>query len=232
MVKTGGRTASFTLDDVVAAGVRIGLADLSLQRVADALGVTPTALYRHVPSRAALEGLVGEAILAGLTLVDDPGDSTEDHLVSFAAQMRAFTLAHPGTAAYLQRLFPRGRSGIRLLETQITTLGRRGYDPAAATALSSAIATVTLGITAADEARAAHASVDPAGAEEATRDALSAMAGSPLVQAATAGIPAHTAEDYFLLLVRSTARGLVAQLPPGRPVSALIATLTDRREDR
>ncbi|NUP67173.1 MAG: TetR/AcrR family transcriptional regulator [Nonomuraea sp.] len=211
-MKTGGRTAGFTLDDVVAAGRDLGLPELTVQGVADALGVTTAAVYRHVPSRSALESLVGEAILADLTLVDDPSEPAVAHLAGFAAQLRSFTLAHPGSAAYLQRLFPRGPSGVRLLEHQITALGARGYDPAAATVLSSAVATVTLGVTIAEQERAALLE------SRAADEALAAMAGSVLVQQALAGIPAHTPEDYFVLLITATAEGLVAQLPPGRPV--------------
>ncbi|WP_345388268.1 helix-turn-helix domain-containing protein [Nonomuraea salmonea] len=71
-MRTGGRPASFTVADVIAAGKRIGLNELTMQRVADALGVTTAAIYRHVPSRSALETLVGEAILGELRLTDDP----------------------------------------------------------------------------------------------------------------------------------------------------------------
>ncbi|MFI6297565.1 TetR/AcrR family transcriptional regulator [Nonomuraea sp. NPDC050790] len=228
-MRTGGRTATFSRADVVAAGVRLGLQDLSVQAVADALGVTPAAVYRHVPSRAALETLVGEAVLDGLTLHDDPGHSTAAHLVAFGRQLRRFTLDHPGTAQYLQRLFPRGPSGVRLLETQIRALADRGYAPAAATVLSSAIATVTIGIVAAGQAQEAHTRLDPPGAEESTREALAAMAGSPLVQAATLGIPAHTADDYFELVLTSLAEGLVAKLPPGRDVADLAEALREER---
>ncbi|MEV4219190.1 TetR/AcrR family transcriptional regulator [Nonomuraea sp. NPDC049725] len=212
-MRTGGRTAMFTLDDVVEAGMRIGLVELTMQKVADALGVTTAAVYRHVPSRSALESLVGEAILAKLELVDDPAEPAAAHLVSFASQLRRFTLGHPGTALYFQRLFPRGASGVRLLEHQIAALGRRGYDPSAATVLSSAIATITLGVTVGEQERAAL--LESPAADE----AMAAIAGSDLLRQAAAGIPAHTPEDYFVLMITATAEGLVAQLPPGRPIT-------------
>ncbi|WP_157248610.1 TetR/AcrR family transcriptional regulator [Nonomuraea typhae] len=220
-MRTGGRTATFTHEDVVAAGVRLGLRDLTVQAVADALGVTTAAVYRHVPSRAALETLVGEAVLAGLTLEDDPAQPVADHLVAFAWQLRRFTKRHPGSGPYLQRIFPRGPSGVRLLETQIRALGRRGYDPAAATVLSSAVATVTLGLTVVEEVQEAHALLDPPGTEQATREARAAMAASPLVVAAVGGIPAHTADDYFDVVVSALADGLVRRLPPGAAVAVL-----------
>ncbi|MFC5835936.1 TetR/AcrR family transcriptional regulator [Nonomuraea insulae] len=211
-MKTGGRTASFTLHDVIQAGRRIGLTDLSMQGVADALGVTTAALYRHVRSRSALESLVGEAILEELRLVDDPAEPAVAHLIGFAAQLRVFTLGHPGTALYLQRLFPRGPSGIRLLEQEIIALGRRGYDPAAATVLTSSIATITLGVTVAEQERATLLE------SEAADEALAAMAGSALIRQADAGIPPHTPEDYFVFMLTATAEGLVALLPPGEPI--------------
>ncbi|GGO79137.1 TetR/AcrR family transcriptional regulator [Nonomuraea cavernae] len=217
-MRTGGRTASFTLRDVIEAGTRIGLVELSVQSVADALGVTTAAIYRHVPSRSALERLVGEAILEKLTLVDDPAEPAVAHLVGFAAQLRRFTLGHPGTAEYMQRLFPRGPSGIRLLEHQITALGRRGYDPPAAVVLSSSIAALAIGATVAEQARATL--LAPSAAEE-TQAAMAAMAESALLRQANAGIPAHTAEDYFVFMITASAEGLVAQLPPGRPVTVL-----------
>ncbi|MEV6971434.1 hypothetical protein AB0M47_40705 [Hamadaea sp. NPDC051192] len=213
-MRTGGRTATFTAEDLVEAGVRIGLADVTVQAVATALGVTTAAVYRRVPSRAALETLVGEAVLDGLVLTDDPGHSTVEQLVGFAARLREFTLANPGTAQYFLGLFPRGRSGVRLLEQQIVALGRRGYDPAAATALSSAMATVALGATVAEQEReVAHR--DPVAVET----ALAAMAGSALVQQAVAGLPPHTPEDYFMLMVTALATGLVAAYPAGAPIT-------------
>ncbi|MGW0809061.1 TetR/AcrR family transcriptional regulator C-terminal domain-containing protein [Nonomuraea sp. NPDC002799] len=198
---------------MIETGTRIGLVELSVQSVAHALGVTAAAIYRHVPSRSVLERLVGEAVLEKLTLVDDPAEPTVAHLVGFAAQLRRFTLGHPGTAQYMQRLFPRGPSGVRLLEHQITALGRRGYDPPAAVVLSSSIATMTIGATVAEQERATL--FDTPAVEE----AHAAMANSALLRQANAGIPAHTPEDYFVFMLNAAAEGLVAQLPPGRPIT-------------
>ncbi|GAA4915650.1 AcrR family transcriptional regulator [Nonomuraea thailandensis] len=211
-MKTGGRTASFTLGDVVEAGTRIGLDQLSMQGVADALGVTTAALYRHVTGRSELERLVGEAILGKLTLVDDPAEPTAAHLAGFAVQLRRFTLSHPGTAEYMQRLFPRGPSGLRLLEHQIIALGRRGYEPAAAVALSSAMATMAIGASVAEQWRTSLLGTP------AVDEAMRVMAGSELLRRATAGIPAHTQEDFFVFMMSAAAEGLVAHLPPGRPI--------------
>lgn len=148
-----------------------------------------------------------------MELTDDPADPPVDHLVGFACQLREFTLWHPGSASYFLRLFPRGPSGIRLLEQQIAALGRRGYDPAAAVILSSAIATVALGAIVAEQERTAVlADADAISA------ATAAVAESAVLRQASAGIPAHTQEDYFVFMLTATAQGLVAHYPPGRPI--------------
>ncbi|MGI5183553.1 TetR/AcrR family transcriptional regulator C-terminal domain-containing protein [Dactylosporangium sp. CA-152071] len=213
-MKTGGRVATFTLQDVIRAGVDIGLPALTVQGVADTLGVSAAAVYRHVAGRSALEGLVGEAILDRLEISDNRDDPAVAHLVGFAVQLRRFALRHPGSAQYFLRMFPRGPSGTRLLEQQIAALGRRGYDPATATAFSGAIATLSLGAVVAEQERAI-------GLRdlEATKAALAELAGSRVLRQASAAIPEHTQEDYFVFMLTAAATGLVNQFPPGRPIT-------------
>lgn len=213
-MRTGGRTPTFTRADLVATGKRLGLAALSVQAVADALGVTTAAVYRHVPSRSALERLIGEAILAELDLGDLHGGTVADHLTGFALRLREFTLAHPGTAAYLQRLFPRGASGVRLLESQISALSRHGYRPEAAVALCSAMATLAIGAAVAEQQHAT-GHHDAAAVDAAT----TAMRASTAVRQAAEAIPAHTPKDYFMFMMTAAADGLVRQLPPGEPIT-------------
>ncbi|MCG8918813.1 TetR/AcrR family transcriptional regulator [Actinokineospora sp. PR83] len=220
--KTGGRTAQVSPGGIVAAGVRVGLAGLTVQAVAAELGVTSTAVYRRVPSRQALERLVGEAVLADLVITDDPTRSTTEHLVSFAGELRAFTLAHPGAAAYFQRVFPRGASGVRLLEAEVAALGNRGYAPEAAVVLSSAVARTALGHAAAQEAREAAAAANPDAAGAEVEAALAAVASSPVLAAAHARIPITSEERQFHLLMTATVAGLVAALPPGRPLDEVL----------
>lgn len=67
-------------DDIVDAALRLldelGLPDLSMRRLADALGVQPSALYWHVASKQELLAAVSERILAPLRMTDaSPGGS-------------------------------------------------------------------------------------------------------------------------------------------------------------
>ncbi|MFC7109128.1 TetR/AcrR family transcriptional regulator [Nonomuraea rubra] len=107
-MRIGGRPRQIETADIVRAGRELGLRDLSMNAVAARLGVSSTALYRHVDGRWELERLVGESILAGLDFHDDPAHGPVRHLLSFALELRGFILRHPGLAAYVQTLFPRG----------------------------------------------------------------------------------------------------------------------------
>ena len=130
--RQGGRPPVIALEDVVRAGRDLGMRRLSVNAVAAQLGVSATALYRHVESRWELERLVGESLLAELELRDEPGADVETHLLSFGLQLWDFAVEHPGLASYLLVLFPRGEAGAQLLASEVGTLSRRGFSPDAA----------------------------------------------------------------------------------------------------
>ncbi len=231
--RQGGRPPLITLDDVVAIGRDLGMRRLSINAVASRLGVTATALYRYVEGRWELERLVGESLLAELDLRDDPDADTEDHLLSFAIQLRNFTAEHPGLASYLQVLFPRGDAGRRLLAVEVESLGRRGYCADAAILLSSAVATLVISLAAREESNAGATGGDHASGFEAERDAVAGrLAGDPQLGAAHAGVSQVSNEEFVRLLVAASIRGLVAVIPPGRPIDEVVVELSDAGKDR
>ncbi|GAB3440065.1 TetR/AcrR family transcriptional regulator [Actinophytocola sediminis] len=219
--RTGGRRPLIQVDDILAAGRRLGMARLSVNAVAVELGVSATALYRHIQGRWALERLVGESFLAELTLHDDPTHDLPHHLLSFAGQLRAFVLAHPGLASYLQVLFPRGDAGTRLLADEITMLERRGYATDAAIVLSGAVASLAIGTAVAEE-READAASSTGYADERTAVVthLAARFGG-----AHTTLPPVTPDDFARLILTAAIRGLLAVAPPGRPVAEFLAEL-------
>lgn len=194
---------------------------LSLNAVAARLGVSATALYRHVDGRWGLERVVGESLLADLRLHDDRAHDTVRHLLSFGLQLRAFILQHPGLAAYLQTLFPRGESGRRLLADEVDALGRRGYAPDAAIVLCGAVASLTIGYVAAEQTQQERAE----GLEVEQRDATGRLLADDRLGVAHRALPAVTSAEYVRLVLTAAIRGLVEAAPPGRPVAEVIAGL-------
>ncbi|WP_162872720.1 TetR/AcrR family transcriptional regulator [Austwickia chelonae] len=97
--KTGPKP-SFTRDEVVTAALDIGIAEFTLARVAEQVGVGTSALYRLFPSR---EDLVHACLhRAAHTLSwPDPNLSWPDQLRSYADGVWRFCEAHPGIALVL-----------------------------------------------------------------------------------------------------------------------------------
>ncbi len=71
-----------------------GLAAVTMQAVADRLGVTAMALYRHVANKADLLDGVVESILLEVPL-PDPADAWPDRLSALARGTRAAARRHP-----------------------------------------------------------------------------------------------------------------------------------------
>lgn len=91
-------TAADILDAAEAIHQREGLAALSLRRVADAVGVTPMALYRHYADKdALLDALVarGFSILEGYFAAAAAKRSPRARIGAGVTQYREFALDHP-----------------------------------------------------------------------------------------------------------------------------------------
>ncbi|WP_236976810.1 MULTISPECIES: TetR/AcrR family transcriptional regulator [Mycobacterium] len=227
--RVGGRPALIAVDDVVRVGRELGLRRLSVNAVAARLGVSATALYRHVESRWELERLVGESLLAELELRDDPDDGIEGHLLSFGLQLWHYTVEHPGLASYLQVLFPRGDAGVRLLVTEVDALSRRGYAEEAAIVLSSAVATLAISLAAREESNTSTTGGDQADRFAAERDAVAQrLAGHPRLGAAHGVLPELASAEYVRLLLAASIKGLVGEIPPGRPITEVVAATPPR----
>lgn len=231
--RQGGRPPLIAVEDVVRAGRELGMRRLSINAVALRLGVSATALYRHVEGRWELERLVGESLLAELELRDDPAADTEGHLLSFGLQLQNFTAGHPGLASYLQVLFPRGAAGARLLAVEVQALSRRGYSTEAAMVLGSAVATLAISLAAREESNANATGGDQAGGFAAERETVAArLAGDTRLGAAHVGLPQVSDSEFVRLLLAAAIRGLVAVIPPGRPIGEVVAELTAAAGDR
>lgn len=221
MPRVGGRPRQIEAEDIVRVGRELGLPRLTMNAVAQRLGVSSTALYRHVDGRWGLERLVGESILGELTLDDDPAHDTAAHLLAVGLQLRWFLLQHPGLAAYVQTLFPRGENGRRLLAGETEALGRRGYAPDAAIVLSSAVASVAIGYAAAEDLQRQRAEGRPA--QE--REALAAIRTDARLGDAHRTLPDIDADEYVRLWLGAAVQAFVAAAPPGRTPAEIRAAL-------
>ena len=81
------------LDGAMAILDAYGLGDLTMRKLATALGVQPGALYWHFPNKQTLLGAMADRILEG---VDAPVTATrwDDGIAELAHRLRAALLAH------------------------------------------------------------------------------------------------------------------------------------------
>lgn len=101
-----GRPRTITPERIADAGIEIGLPHITFTGVASALGVSHMALYKHLPSLAALKHMVAEEIFKRWQLPQadlDGGADLHAYLLVFTQSVRQFVKAHPGVTPYVIR---------------------------------------------------------------------------------------------------------------------------------
>jgi DNA-binding transcriptional regulator YhcF (GntR family) len=105
---------------------REGLAEVSMRRIANELGMATMSLYRHVPGKEELMLLMVDAVMADLAFPETSGDIRAD-LATQAREMWAMFRRHPWMASALSvsrpQLVP---SGMRLTDRSVGRLRAAG----------------------------------------------------------------------------------------------------------
>jgi AcrR family transcriptional regulator len=148
-----GRPAQIDREAVLATSVQLadeqGLAAVTMQAVADRLGVTPMALYRHVANKADLLDGVVESILLEVTL-PDPGDAWPDRLAALARGTRKAALRHPGVFPLLLQRPAVTDGARRTREAVYAALREAGLAEEDVVQLERLLATAVLGFAASE----------------------------------------------------------------------------------
>jgi AcrR family transcriptional regulator len=144
---THAMAAALSSDKVVGEGTRLvaahGWDALSLRAVAAALGVTPMALYRHVPDGDALRGDVLDAIVAGAPTVPRTGELGAA-LSDWARKFHAYLLEFPGVAGRLLEAWFECAPMLERVEDLLALAVARGVEGADAVAVTNAVFTYVL----------------------------------------------------------------------------------------
>ena len=122
-----------------------GIDAVTLRRLAEALGVHPTSIYNHLPSKEAiLEGL-SELLFAQADMDLEFAD-WRDWIRSFADGMRRIARAHPGAFLVFSRVPAEGITARRQAEAAIDAFRRGGFSPAAAIECTTGVSLAVLGL--------------------------------------------------------------------------------------
>lgn len=128
-------TPPLTRAAIVAAAVELvtgdGLEALSMRRLADRVGVWPTAIYHHVATREALVEAVVDAVVGSVEL-PSAALPPRDWLRELLLRTRATGLRYPGVADVLLDEGPVGPHGLRYAEEASARFLAMGLEPDAA----------------------------------------------------------------------------------------------------
>ncbi|MES1977472.1 MAG: TetR/AcrR family transcriptional regulator C-terminal domain-containing protein [Pseudomonadota bacterium] len=154
VVKRGvGRPRQVSLEQIFAAASDIGLGNLTLQAVADTLGVTPQALYHHVKGREDLIAQVVAAVTERFPVQPYTGEGWSSWAVSFAHALLEMYAAVPGLADYTIRRTHTGYNVLIRHEMSIKAARQSGFDEVGALYATRAIVEFVAGWVARSERR-------------------------------------------------------------------------------
>lgn len=140
--------ARLSRDVIVRVAVEIadaqGFDALRMRGVATALGVTPMALYRHLPDKSALVDVVVDESLRAVPIVDPTSPMLSEVQRCFEG-LYDLLLAHPGLARAVSERSLEGPVATRIGDQVLTLLGRNGIPGDAAANLLVSLFSLTLG---------------------------------------------------------------------------------------
>jgi AcrR family transcriptional regulator len=100
-----GLTAERVVDAALRAADEGGIEAVSLRRLAEALDVTPMAIYRHVRNKSHLLDLMGGRLLEQVDLAPNELATWQDRLRRLLGSYQAVVAAHPAAPLLLSRPF-------------------------------------------------------------------------------------------------------------------------------
>jgi AcrR family transcriptional regulator len=188
-----------------------------MRAVADSLGVTPMALYHHVKDKAALVGLVVDAVIEGQAL-PPPSGSWQEDLLEMARWMRAITLVHPAVSRLRSKHHVWTTSIFPMTERWISVWQQSGLELRDALLAASATSSTIIGFV---EQELVLQELAPPDA--------SMLASFPNARMAFG--PKRDGSREFELVVRSVIQGVHSRLAQSE--NDLVGSLTpERRESR
>jgi AcrR family transcriptional regulator len=159
-----GISADLSEGQIVNAAVELigrdGFAAFSMRKLAGVLGVSATALYRHVPTRQHLLDLVADRYFDEIDLADH-GDWKE-FLTVFLRSVHHLLLERPLLAEVLIHQPVDGVTALRLSNTILGRLRRAGFDSRTAVEILTNLGSFTLGFAMHQSGRAGARAKDPA----------------------------------------------------------------------
>ncbi|MFP3907078.1 MAG: TetR/AcrR family transcriptional regulator [Acidimicrobiales bacterium] len=148
-----------------------GIGAVTMRRLADEIGVTPMALYHHIPSKKQLLDLAVDRVGEHVHIAHDGRpwiDQMRDYAMSWRAELHRF----PGVAGYLLRQEAPPSMTWRVIDDAVSLLVESGFDERTAARAYAALASYVLARCDQEEIMARHARDNAPWSEERIRKLL------------------------------------------------------------
>lgn len=122
-----------------------GLQGLSIRSLATGLGVTPMAIYRHYPNKAAIELDLVDLVVGDFAVTSHGKRKLDSWLQETFLRMRNGLCRHPGIIALLERGLYTGPNAIAVMEEVIGRLRKSGMEEGEALQLFYTLIAFTIG---------------------------------------------------------------------------------------
>lgn len=170
------RRSGLTRDDIVAAALdlvrREGIEAVTMRRLADEIGVTPMALYHHIPNKKELLDLAVNRVGIDVQIAHD-GRCWVDQIRDYAHSWREELHRYPGVAGYLLRQDAPPFIAWRVIDDAVSLLVESGFDERTAARAYAALANFVLARCDQEQIMAGHArTTDEVPTEERLRQVL------------------------------------------------------------
>jgi AcrR family transcriptional regulator len=133
-------TRSAVLAEALALGDESGIEAVTIRGVADRLGVTPMALYRHVGGKEGLRDGLADALYAKLR-IPAPTDDWWEGLARLARSTRTLLLQHPWAVPLFSRPLT-GPHSLALESALADSLRKAGFSSGEATELHGQLSNI------------------------------------------------------------------------------------------
>jgi TetR/AcrR family transcriptional regulator, tetracycline repressor protein len=128
-IKRGTIDQRAVVDAATAVARRVGLSRMTMRMVADELGVSPMAAYRHVPNRESLAGLVADELTASVQVPDPASGSWDERLLALElSAFRARSTVSGTTDVASIELMLKGTHTRRVVQGMMAILADAGFD--------------------------------------------------------------------------------------------------------
>jgi TetR/AcrR family transcriptional regulator, tetracycline repressor protein len=170
--------ANLSREEIIDAALRViqrdGIAAVTMRRLAEEIGVTPMALYHHIPSKKQLLDLAVDCVGQDVHIAHD-GRPWIDQMRHYAMSWRDELHRYPGVAGYLLRQDAPPSMAWRVIDDAVSLLVESGFEERTAARAYAALANFVLARCDQEEILARNRGEGETWTEERVREMLGAV---------------------------------------------------------